>query len=1207
MYKTNSYNNRGNRVSFLKDLFFLMLFFMISASAMAQNSISITVKEQPMAAVLEQLKEKSGLRILYNGRTIKDCRPVTVNLRNVTIEQALKEVFTGQPVKYAITRGVIVVSAKTEDISLSQPAGGPAVSLPMISISGTVFGADDKPLSGASVTEVLTGIQTVTSDNGAFMALNVPIHGNLVFSYVGYESDTIAVNANQIYAVRLKQVTNKMEEVFISTGYQKLSKERATGAFAKPDMKVFNERTGSMDVIARLDGLVPGLTVTPGNLGAVNTGGNASSSRYGNGNTTQKSLVRGQSSVALSTDPLYVVNGLPVVDFNTINPNDIADITVLKDASASAIWGARAANGVIVVTTKSGSRGNKLKVSYNGFINFMGRPDMGYSKVMNSSQYISVAKQLFNPVQFPYATLGTSYVAPHDQIMYDGYRGKLTSDQVNKGLDSLAMLDNRSQIRDLFQRNAYTTNHTLSVSGGSANYSFYGSLAYTDIHSSNVGQSDKTYRININQDMTITKWLKASLYTSLSNTLRRSVNTPDLSRNVFIPYQLFQDEQGRSLKMNFVQGLTPETKADYQARSRINLDYDPVSEMKDGFSRTNNIAANITGDITIQLVKGFSFQGTYGFQKAPGTTYSYLDHNAYSLRRQAVDFTVAPTVASVPVYYLPLTGGTYSQTFNEQRSWTVRNQLLYNTRLRNNKDRLSLQAGHEAREMFMYGTYTITRGYNLDLLTSPYIDYGVLSKGVIGTVSSFRSTLVEQAMARQEETSRYESYFALAGYTYNDKYSLDISWRVDHSNLFGTSTSAQNKPVYSIGGKWNMSKEAFFMPAKWIDNLALRVTYGITGNSPFSGSAAVDDILAVEYPINPPVAGAGIRVNSPSNPLLSWESTKTYNAGLDFAVLKSRISGSLDFYYKNTTDLLGTLSTNILTGFNNTKGNIGRLVNKGFEAMVKTVNIRGRRFEWNTALTFSYNNNKLVSYQGLSPAQTTAQGKRSAEYLVGVRMSPLFAYQYAGLDNAGNPQIIKADGSKTSGPNDAMANDVIYMGTTVPVFNGGFSNNLRYKSFSLTCNMVYNLGHVMRKDINTFYTGRITGNSGTFTGNLHPDFLKRWQKAGDELTTDIPGYIASENPFVSTRNLDYYRYANTNVASASYIKLRDVTFSWQLPERLLSKARIGAASVYIQAGNFMVWKKNSFDIDPEYQSLSSGDRFIPPYKHSYSVGLNVNF
>ncbi|GGH64564.1 TonB-linked SusC/RagA family outer membrane protein [Filimonas zeae] len=1207
MYKTNSYNSTEYRMSAARGIFILALFFLFSVSAKAQNNISITVKGQPMAAVLEQLKEKSGLRILYNGRTIKDCRPVTVKLRNVTIEQALNEIFTGQPVKYTITRGVIVVSSKAEGNSVTETVGGPAAAAPTISISGTVSGVDNRPLPGASITEQLTGAVTVTADNGAFMAMNVPIDGQLIFSFIGYESDTIAVNANQIYAVRLKPAANKMEEVFVSTGYQKLSRERATGSFAKPDMKVFEERTGSMDVISRLDGLVPGLTVVSGTSGVVNTGGGANSSRYGNGNTTQKSLVRGQSSVALSTDPLYVVNGLPVVDFNTINPNDIADISVLKDAAATAIWGARAANGVIVVTTKSGNRGSKLKVSYNGFVNFMGKPDQGYSNVMNSSQYITVAKQLFNPVQFPYATLGTSYVAPHDQIMYDGYRGKLTADQVTKALDSLAGLDNRSQIRDLFFRNAYTANHTLSVSGGSANYAFYGSLAYTDIHAFGVGQSDKTYRITLNQDMTITKWLKASLFTSLNNTVRKSVNLPDFSNNSFIPYQLFQDEQGRSLKMNFVQGLTPETRADYQARSRINLDYDPVSERNDGFSRTNNIAANITGDITIQLMKGLSFQGTYGFQKAPGTTYDYMDHDAYRVRRQALDFTVAPSAASVPVYYLPLTGGTYTQTYNEQRSWTVRNQLIYNTRLRNNKDRLSLQAGHEARETFMYGTNMITRGYNYDLQTSPYIDYGVLSKGIIGAVSSFRSVLSDQTMTRHEETSRYESYFALAGYTYNDKYNLDVSWRVDHSNLFGASTSAQNKPVYSIGGKWNMSRESFLQPAKWIDNLALRVTYGITGNSPYTGSAAIDDILVVEFPMNPAVAGTGVRVNLPSNPLLSWESTKTYNAGLDFAAVKSRISGSLDFYYKNTTDLLGSMPANILTGYYKINGNIGQLVNKGFEAMVKSVNVRERLFEWNTTLTFSYNNNRLVSYQGASPAPTTAAEKVSAFYLKGLRMSPLFAYRYAGLDNAGNPQIIKADGSKTSGPNAAQVDDVVYAGTTVPVFNGGFSNNFRFRRFSLTCNMVYNLGHVMRKDINSFYTGRIMGNPGTFTGNLHPDLLKRWQKAGDELTTDIPGYVASENPFVSTRNLDYYRYANTNVVSASYIKLRDVTLSWQFPRQLLDKAGIASASVYVQAGNFMVWRKNSLNIDPEYHDLSSGIRFIPPYKHTYSVGLNVNF
>jgi len=1196
MNQTNSSYAERARLCLLKKLLLFAILLFASTAVFSQN-ISLSVRNVSMEEALRQVREKSGFRILYNARTLEGCKPVTVNLKNATLESVLQAVFKGQPITYTISKGSIIIR-RTEDVESPTPHILQN-EVQLIPIHGSVTNEQGEPLAGVNITIENTAIRFATDNQGNFSIPIVPGSGVMIISHIGYQVDTVAIMGQSNFAIKLRLFSEKLNDVIVSTGYQQLSKERATGSFSKPDMEVFQERTGSMDVISRLEGLVPGMTVIAGPNGVV-----ASNERLSNGNSTQQSIIRGQSSVVLASDPLYVVNGVPVTDFSTINPDDIADITVLKDAAATAIWGARAANGVIVVNTKSGTRNNKMKISYSGFVNYMGKPDFGYGKVLNSKQYVELGKETFDPVDFPYFTLAQAYIAPHEQILYDQNAGTISAAQASKSLDSLASINNMSQIKDLFYRNAITTSHTLSLSGGMQNYTYYGSFSNTDIISNTPGQTDRAFRINLNQEMNINKRLKFSLLTALNNHILSSKRVPSVS-NLFIPYQLFQDSKGNSLNMDYVQGLSPATRANYQSRSLINLDYDPLDEINYGFTKTNNLAINLTGEITFKIMKGLSYEGTYSYQKAPGTITSYDDSKEYSLRSQLLSFTVAPPGAA-PVYYLPTTGGTYTITNTDQRSWVVRNQLIYNRLLRGGKDHLNVQFGQEAREQVNAGTATTLRGYDLNLQTFAAIDYKALSNGIFGAVSSFRSVLNQLPFLSLEETSRFNSYFSLASYTFNDKYSLDASWRMDHSNLIGTDVSAQNKPVYSIGGKWNISKEPFLLSTRWINYLALRGTYGITGNSPYIGAAAVEDILSVEQGMSAPIAGTGVVINAPGNAKLSWESTKTFNEGVDFSVLQSRLSGSIDLYQKTTTDLLGSTIPNPLTGFPSVKGNIGQLNNKGIEIMLRSANIQHRDFSWTTSVTFAYNKSKLVSYAAaISSYLNTAIGKVGSSYLMGYSMASLFAYNYAGLDKNGNPQIRLADGKISSDPNIAQPADIIYKGTTTPVFNGGLSNTFRYKALSLTANMIYSLGHVMRKDINTIFSGRITGTQGSFGGNVNSYFLNRWQKTGDEAHTDIPGYIPNENPLASTRNLDYYRYASTNVVSASYCKLRDITLAYQLPKLLLDKVKIPSASCYIQATNFMVWKANKADIDPEYNN--AGFRMIPPFKHSFSIGANINF
>ncbi|WP_158288387.1 SusC/RagA family TonB-linked outer membrane protein [Mucilaginibacter psychrotolerans] len=1154
----------------------------------AQN-VTLKRTNAPISDYFKDIKRQTGYDFVYTSEILHNSKSLTIDVKKMPLGEALKLLFNNQPFSYQINSKTIIVIKKAEVSSASDDSPDQGNSL----VHGRVYNEKNEPLSGATL-RVLNGrLSAVTDESGNYVIIGPPADERLVVSYIGYKTDTVAIGGRNEIIFYLQPDIMSMKEVVVSTGLQTLSKERATGSFSKPDMEVFNLRTGTNDILQRLDGLIPGLTVLSGPTSDIPNK---------SGQSTKKVIVRGNTSINLDTQPLYVVNGIQVNDIGTINPNDVNDITVLKDASAAAIWGARAANGVIVINTKSGRRNQKIKVNYNAFINFQGKPDLNYQPRLNSAQFVQLGKELFNPTLYPYNSLSTSFIAPHEQILYDQNRGLITSAQATAGLDSLSRINNLDQIKKIWYRNAYTTNQTVSASGGGEAYSFYSSISYIDNHTNVLGASDKSYRINLNQSFNPTQRLRISLNALLANTDRYDANSISVGSN-FLPYQLFKGADGSNLNLNYLQGLTPETRADYQARSRVNLDYNPLNELNSAFSKYNDLTANVTADVNLKLWKGFSYQGTFGYQKSKINNTQYSDISSYKVREQVVAFTVAPSTSSTPVYYLPNEGGKYVSIPTDLKNWTIRNQLIYNTNLRNGKDQFNFQIGQEAQEQKLASTASNVFGYNMDLQTYPLIDYIKLNNGVFGTVSSGRSVLGQVPFTSNETLTRFKSYFGLMNYTFDNKYSVDGSIRTDRSNLFSGAQSGQKKPAYSIGGKWYISREAFIKMPDWLNDVALRTTYGISGNSPYVGAAYLQDILIAE---NNSTTGNALNIDIPANQNLSWETTRTINIGLDFSILQQRISGSIDYYHKRTTDLLGGVPVNILNGTSSITGNLGNLHNQGVELNIRSVNVKGNNFTWSTNLTFGYNQNKFDESAGLQPYMLTDTYRLSSENVVGYSSTPLFAYRFAGLDNMGDPQIKLADGTITKSFNSAKAEDLVYMGTRTPKYNGGLTNTFLYKGLALTANMIYNFGAVMRRDVNQFYSGRLTGSAGGYYGNINPEFLDRWQKPGDELLTNIPSYVAdpSEN---FRRNTQYYTLADINVVNASYIKLREITLSYNIPEATLRYLKISSASLFIQTGNYMIWKANKFDIDPEFQDFRNGGRGLPAYKHSFSIGANITF
>lgn len=1156
----------------------------VSAKSLAQK-ITLNTKNTPIEKVLQSIRDQSGYEFLYDLNDIKNHK-VTVSLINGSVDEAMKQLVRDLPLTYQIVKNNVVLGRKKPSF-LDQVIDRFA----NIDVHGRVLDEENKPLSGAKVKVKGSNQSTVTDQKGEFYLPSVSDKEVLVITYIGYVQRELKA-AQNIGDVLLSLSDNKLEEVnvTVNTGYQTLSKERSAGSFAKPDMSIVKNRSTSMNILQRLDGLIPGLTV--------NNSPKSSENPF---------LIRGLSTIGVKDEwgneigsnrnPLYVVDGIAIDNVSSINPQDVADITVLKDATAASIWGARASNGVIVITTKKGTPNAKVKVTCDGFVNFQGKPDLGYLPRMTSKEFIEAAKEVYtkeytrlNPWSTVTGFIGGNGLAPHEVILYNEHRGIVSEAQANKSLDSLAGINNRQQIKDLFYRNAALTNHTISLSGGGKMYSFYGSTAYTGTISSTPGEKDNSYKVNLRQDLTLTNWVKVYLITDLTNTITSAGKQSNIDYS-FNPYQLFRGSKGEHLSVPYMGMLSDSTRIAMENRSKVNLDYVPLDEVNYGHTKSDGLMNRITGGMQINLFKGLRFEGVYGYIHGTNRTTNYDDAKSYARRSELVQFTVAPTENSIPKYYLPTTGGDYSVANLTQRNWTVRNQLVYDNAWSSDLHQLTLLAGQEAQEQLTISNTSLVKGYDEKLQTYALLDYQSLR--TIGVKSPLMpnnqgiSLLAAKPFYQSERMLRFTSYYANASYTYARKYSFNGSWRIDRSNLFGLDNSAQNKPVWSAGAKWSIGEEDFLAgSARWINHLALRATYGISGNSPMPGVASSHDVLeGLSSEVFP--SGKGLSVATAANPKLTWETTNTLNFGIDFSLLDNRLSGAVDFYDKKTDNLIGNMNVNSFTGYSSIIGNYGSLRNKGVEFSINSVNITKLNFSWSTFLSLAYNKNTITQLN--SPIAIATGGQLvGAQYVTGFPAFAVFAYNFAGLDGIGDPQIYLNDHTVTKDPRYVTRpEDILFMGTYQPVWSGGLSNVFQYKDFTLSANVSFNLGHVMR----------VIGGS-SFP---NPNFLNRWRKPGDEEFTNIPSYEVNSALSLSRRNIEYYSAGNINVASASYIKLRDITLAYSLPKSLLRHVRTENISLRAQVSNLMLWKANHQGIDPEF------DYSTPFGQGMVTLGASVKF
>jgi TonB-linked SusC/RagA family outer membrane protein len=1201
--------NQTLRVMRLTAIILLVSVLHVSATGLSQT-VTLKARNISLESLFDKVTVQTGYYFFYRPGQLKDAKPVTIQAEQVPLETFLRQVFKEQPVTYMLQNQTIFIVAKTDTVVAQnkKPAAPP------VTIQGEVRDSLGALLRGATVQLYPSNTVIITDKKGVFVFHGVePGRYMLRVSYVGYETTTVPVTisaeSNAPIAVTLKQAAINLTEITVfNNGYQTLTRERSAGSFSKPKMEIVSSRSTSMNLMQRLDGLVPGLVIN----NAPNINGNPVT-------------VRGLSTINADKSLLYVVDGIVVTDVSDVNPNDVQDVTLLKDATAASIWGSRASNGVIVITTKKGSFGaNKLKVEYNGFVNFQGKPDIEYLPYMRSPELIQTMKELFADPEYikanTYTSINTTLnganpIAPHETILYKQYRGLISEATANAQLDSLAALDNLGQIKDIWYRNASLSNHTVSVRGGFGNYSLYGSLAYTNTTSSVPGEKNNVYKINIRQEVNVSKRVTAYFITNLVNTITSAKNPISITTRS-LPYQLFRDADGNSISMPWLY-RTDSLTALYQSKSGVNLNYNPLDEMNYGNSKENTFRANITTGIIAKLWKGIRFEGVYGLLNGNSKATEFHSQKSFAVRNQLVSFTVpSSTAGGAPTYWLPTTGGELTTANLNQRNYTVRNQLVYDFSSTNDDHQLTVLAGREITSTFTNTTKSVARGYDSQLLTSQPVDYDTLASGIRNTVfpaSISDSKLSNDAYKETEVESRTSSWYGNAAYTYAKKYTINGSVRNDRSNLFGSDRSAQYRPIWAIGLAWQMSKEAFMDGIHWLDYLHVRATYGLSGNQPFGPNATVSTYdIYNGYANTAAPGGLSLNINTYANRKLSWESTKTINAGLDYSFLKGRLTGTTDLYLRYTSNLLASTPANAFTGVSAVFGNLGDINNKGLETRLNSVNIKRKDFSWSTMLILSYNVNKVTRLYVANPT-TSAITMTTTRYVEGYAAFAQFGYRFMGLDNMGDPLVQLADGTITKNPG-ALAKDLAYMGTFQPTLTGGLSSTFRYRNFQLTGNMVYNFGSTLRRDAvglnttTTQLTGRNSPSAGTYIGNMYRDFNKRWKKTGDEETTNIPSYVASSSLSSTRRNVNYYANGDVNFFDGAYIKMRDINLSYTVPAQIAARVRAEEITFRATVSNILLWTANNYDIDPEFHnSAGTEQRAVPFAQHSIAFGLNLRF
>lgn len=1212
------------------------LFIQVYAIGNAQ-SISISGKNMPVKKVFSEIKNQTGYVFFYDANLIRKAIPVTLRLANASLSEVMNDVCKDQPFTWVIAKRTVTLIEKPMLQTTKEMI--PATVIAAYKVQGIVTDEKGVPLEGVSVMIIGSKKGTTTNEKGEFVIEANP-DDVLSFSIVGYTSEQVEIKGRTTITIRMVVDLRKEDEaVIISTGYQTLPKERATGAYDIINRDKIEKRIFT-NVKDALEGQATGISTFKGNT-----------------------LVRGLTtfSSSIGTEPLLVIDGMPTErSIDNININDIESITILKDAAASAIYGVRAANGVIVLTTKGGkyTLENKTTIQFTSDLKWEKNPtlaDYHYASTKDIIAYeMATIKRdvprynYTNELDFLEQRLkgigeaGTTsnsinYYTPIQNARLDLLKGTITQAEYDALITKFENLDYRQEYMDLFWQTPLRQSYNLSVNSTGKNQSTFASLNYINDGQQNKFNKNESVRGYIKSMQKINKWFSFDIGADVQYNHKKNVQNVYANINSLEPYTDILDESGNKVYRDYVeisgmQGplhINPKVLNAIQGLPQFeSFRFNILDELNDNFITQNYYSLRSFARFNFNLSRFLKFSSGLEYEFAKNKKEDFRSKESYYYRFLRNRFATNSSINSI----IP-EGGRYSVLETSRNSWVWRNQFEFDKSF--GLDHLvNVTGGVELRQIetgiptssLYYGydptalTYTLLNNY--DIYTTGYKTSYIYNNntGLPGAVIDGNGIKIADSDMRPSLSSvlnRYVGFYGVGGYTYKKKYSLSGSIRVDQTNLFGTDPKYRYRPLWSAGFKWNMGKEDFLKSVDWIDMLDLRLSYGLTGNVDQTTTPNLVASLSNQSTYTAesiPYAS----ISSAPNPLLRWEKTASYNVGFDYSFFKGLLNGKLDVYYKNSEDLLGTKEVNFTSGYATQRVNSGAMSNKGFELTVSSPWYRSNGLQLSSTLMFSYNKN-TVTKTYYNPTQA-AHLAISAYLMDGKPYDALYAYRYGGLTSGGTdyqngvPIILRADGTATNhfqtdgtllldGSSTMGVDDVVYMGTKTPLINASFTQNIQFKGFELSALFLYYGGHKMYLPSFGFYN----------TDGNEDWVAKSWTPTNTSST--IPKSKIYYDPKISVVNVGslegMYIRSTENIAKGDFIRLRNIALSYTLPRALSNNIRLDRLKITGQINNPWIWSAAGKNYDSEAQSATSNTRSLSNWSLSapttYLLRLDVMF
>jgi len=1043
-------------------------------------------------------------------------------------------------------------------------------------IEGIVYDDKGNPLIGVTVIIKGTRKGTSTDFDGKF-SIAAKQGDTLIFSYLGFINEELLLNSYTNYTITMEPSVEQLDGVkIVSTGYQKISKERATGSFAVIDNKILDRKI-EQNIISKIAGEAPGVQFDPfiqekNNIGLV---------------------IRGRSSINATTEPLVVVDGFAIPGgFSTINPNDVETISILKDAAASSIWGIRAANGVIVITTKSGSRSEKLNVNVSVNTAVTLKQDIFDSPFGDPSAQVDYQIELFKFEQFSQqrdlfnGSLNEFSLFQNNSVretLLRLNRGGIDIATADARINALRNNDGREEFSRLFMRQQLWNQYNLSISSGGEKYNFNSSLVYNQNKGAIVNDRSDQFIVNLNANYNLTDKLKLRFISNITQTKNQDglgTGAVDYLNN-FPLFERILDDNGNYLPMT--NGVNIESS---QLAQRNGYPYPwtfNIKQESDNIDDTSTATdLRLQTGINYELTKGLTVDLSYQYLYNAFFGRDLFNENRFVTRNTVNRFAQLDENGQVAELPVPL-GSILNTSTRSSTDNTFRAQFNYSVNFDNRLHNIDAIAGYEVRKQIT--EFNRDRKYGYDdqslIFTQPNLNtlYEDAIFGGQRLINDGETTLFNE--------NRFLSYYGNAAYNFDNRYTVSASIRLDDTNLFGASDEFRNTPLFSAGFKWNITNESFFN-SKFFDNLNLRGTFGSGGNvdrntSPFLVARQGRD------------AGSFLNnyltISNPPNPTLRLEKTEILNLGLDFSMANNRIYGSLEYYDRRSEDLLARRNISPTYGLSSSFLNVAELYNRGFDIDLGLRVIQSKDFNYDMRILFSLNENKVTSIDESNPGEIFLFTQYDANaFVVGEPVDAFFSFRYAGLDSNGNPSFFNENNDVIEVGGDIGAIEALKReGSRSPNRTGSVVNTISYKNLSLRVLTNYSGGNRFRFERN--YDPRF------FNTNVFSDWVSRWQQPGDELLTDVPR-ITSPNETGTPLYL-YLDESDRNTDDATTIRLAQVNLSYRFPDNLANKLAMRNLSVSIQGDNLKVWNFNKWDVDPISRTI--------PIPATFTLNVTANF